>query len=265
MNGPGRYRFGGLRDFLIGARFVDGEGRLVRGGGKVVKNAAGFYLHHLLLGSLGRLGIFVELTFKVFPAPRARRSLAAHYPSLETALARLVELRGSSLEFDALDLEPDGRLTVRIAGEATALDARAATIAGVLDPDRQGLTQAVDDTTANRWWADARDCAWATQPLVKVAVTPSRTLALDARLADAGAERRYSAGGEVAWIGWPGDLNGLDALLLDLGLSGLAVLGPPVAAPILGVRPDEPFLSRVRQTLDPRETFSGTTPVAIDE
>ena len=63
LNGPGRYHYGGVRDFLIGAKFVDGEGRLVRGGGKVVKNAAGFYLHHLLLGSLGRLGVFVELTF----------------------------------------------------------------------------------------------------------------------------------------------------------------------------------------------------------
>ena len=71
LNGPGRYRYGGVRDFLLGGTFVDGEGRLVRGGGKVVKNAAGFYLHHLLLGSLGRLGIFVELTFKVFPR-RAR-------------------------------------------------------------------------------------------------------------------------------------------------------------------------------------------------
>jgi len=90
LNGPGRYHHGGVRDFLIGAKFVDGEGRLIRGGGKVVKNAAGFYLHHLLLGSLGRLGIFVELTFKVFPVPRAQRTLRVTCAGLGDALAALI-------------------------------------------------------------------------------------------------------------------------------------------------------------------------------
>ena len=51
MNGSCRYRFGGIRDFLIGARIVDGEGRLVASGGKVVKNAAGFLLHQAMVGS----------------------------------------------------------------------------------------------------------------------------------------------------------------------------------------------------------------------
>ena len=53
-SGPGRYRFGGVRDFVIGAAVVDGTGRLVRSGGQVVKNAAGFLLHHGLVGSAGR-------------------------------------------------------------------------------------------------------------------------------------------------------------------------------------------------------------------
>src|SRR6266851_2564262 len=55
LSGSGRYRFGGVRDFIIGVRFVDGQGQLVRGGGKVVKNAAGFDLPKLMVGSLGRL------------------------------------------------------------------------------------------------------------------------------------------------------------------------------------------------------------------
>ena len=49
LSGSGRYRYGGIRDFLLGVRFVDGQGRLVRGGGKVVKNAAGFDLPKLCL------------------------------------------------------------------------------------------------------------------------------------------------------------------------------------------------------------------------
>ena len=69
LSGPGRFRFGGLRDFLIGVQFVDGTGKLVRSGGKVVKNAAGFDLPKFMVGSLGRFGILTELSFKVFPAP----------------------------------------------------------------------------------------------------------------------------------------------------------------------------------------------------
>ncbi|MEM7385473.1 MAG: FAD-binding protein, partial [Verrucomicrobiota bacterium] len=68
-NGPGSFRFGGLRDFILGIRFVDGRGDLITGGGTVVKNAAGFDLPKFFAGSLGRFGILTELTFKVFPSP----------------------------------------------------------------------------------------------------------------------------------------------------------------------------------------------------
>ena len=67
LSGPGRFRFGGLRDFILGVRFVDGAGRLLRMGGKVVKNAAGFDLPKFFVGSLGRFGVLAEITFKVFP------------------------------------------------------------------------------------------------------------------------------------------------------------------------------------------------------
>ena len=82
----------------------------------------------------------------------------------------------------------------------------------------------------------------------------SRTRDLAAR---ATRDRRYGAGGEVAWVGWPGDWAALDRLLVEHGLSGVALIGPAPADPMLGVRPDDAFLSRVRQTIDPRGTFRG--------
>ena len=85
-SGPGRHRHGGVRDFIIGARFVDGTGALVGGGGRVVKNAAGFDLPQLMVGSMGRLGVLVEVAFKVFPAPPAWGTLAAEAPGLDAAL-----------------------------------------------------------------------------------------------------------------------------------------------------------------------------------
>src|SRR6188474_3320713 len=83
LSGPGRFRFGGLRDFILGVRFVDGLGRLLRMGGKVVKNAAGFDLPKFFVGSLGRFGVLTELTFKVFPRPAASRTLRLTVETVE--------------------------------------------------------------------------------------------------------------------------------------------------------------------------------------
>ena len=86
VSGSCRYRFGGIRDFLIGVRVVDGEGRVIRSGGKVVKNAAGFLLHQAMVGSCGRLGVVAELTFKVFPAPEAHATVRVDAGDLATSL-----------------------------------------------------------------------------------------------------------------------------------------------------------------------------------
>ncbi len=259
VNGPGRFRYGGVRDFLIGARFVDGEGRLLRTGGRVVKNAAGFHFHHLLLGSFGRLGVIVELTFKVFPAPKARTTLVARYGTVVEALDGLARLRAAALDLDALDLDGSGALAIRIAGEAAALPARAAGVSGLLTGGTGARPDAIAEmpgAEADRYWADARDCAWAGGTLARVALTPGRIPELEARLSADAVRRRYSAGGEVVWIDWPGEPSALDALLVPLGLSGMLVLGDGTRDPLLGVRPDAAFLARVRETLDPRHTFS---------
>ena len=71
LSGSRRYRYGGVRDFILGAKVVDGLGRAFRVGGKVVKNSAGFDLSKFLVGSLGAYAIMTELTFKVFPMCRA--------------------------------------------------------------------------------------------------------------------------------------------------------------------------------------------------
>ncbi len=127
LSGSGRYRYGGVRDFILGVRYVDGAGEVVRTGGKVVKNAAGFDISKLMVGSLGALGSLVELTFKVFPKPEAYATLRQSYASLDVALAALYRLTGSAMEIFALDLEPtpDGAiLWVRLGGLAAALPER---------------------------------------------------------------------------------------------------------------------------------------------
>lgn len=66
-NGPMRSGFGGLRDYCIGIHFVTGDGKIAKGGGKVVKNVAGYDLMKLMIGSMGTLGVITSANFKVFP------------------------------------------------------------------------------------------------------------------------------------------------------------------------------------------------------
>jgi glycolate oxidase FAD binding subunit len=264
LSGPLRYRYGGVRDFLLGARFVDGEGRLVRSGGKVVKNAAGFYLHHLLIGSLGRLGILVELTFKVFPKPEEYITVAASYSTLANALTALDRLRRSPFEPAAVELVPmDGgrsALYVRLGGTAAALPTRAAQLERHLDGQP---TERLEGATDDDFWRDARDLSWAAAgaAFVKVPTTLGCIAALDAALAKHDAVRRYGAGGDVAWIAWPGPLATLNILLDASRLAGLLIVDQadtrgPRGDVLLGARAGDAFLMRARHALDPNGRFT---------
>jgi glycolate oxidase FAD binding subunit len=91
-SGPLRLGYGTVRDWLIGLSVVDAQGRLIKGGGKVVKNVTGYDLPKLHIGALGTLGVIVEATFKVSPRPETARTLVAQATpasELATAAARL--------------------------------------------------------------------------------------------------------------------------------------------------------------------------------
>lgn len=257
--GPGRYRFGGVRDFLIGVRFVDGEGRLVRGGGKVVKNAAGFDFPKLMVGALGRLGVLVELSFKVFPRPAAYATLFASYPDLASALAAATRLSTSAFDLEALEIGFDGegapRLELRLGGPAEALPARLDRLRAFLGAEFRQLDG--DEDAAH--WHGLREMRWA--PLsgcvVKIPLTPARIPDLEAQLASTQASRRYSSGGNVAWLAWPEAVAGraqAEAILGALDLAGMQLAGAAGEA-LLGRQPDAIFLRRVKQALDPSGRF----------
>jgi glycolate oxidase FAD binding subunit len=253
--GPGSHRHGGVRDYILGVRMLDGTGRMVRGGGKVVKNAAGFDLPKLVVGSIGRLGVLVELTFKVFPRPSATRTLLADLATLDAALDAVTRIALGPLEVEAVELEPPGRLWLRLAGPPATLDARSARLAESLGV---ACTPLDGDGEAEAWRI-ARELAWRDPQaaLVKISVGRSQVAALDSVLAQAGAQRRYGA--RVAWVGWPGEqsLALLDVELGRLGLAGMVLLAPDHAehGPLLGRRDGGAFAARVRRALDPDDRF----------
>jgi len=94
--GPRQFRWGTLRDYVIGVRAIDGSGTAFSAGGRVVKNAAGYNLCRLLTGSLGTLGVIVQVTLMVKPMPQTSAFVACDVPDGDTAeklLAGLIHTR----------------------------------------------------------------------------------------------------------------------------------------------------------------------------
>ena len=96
-SGPRRFGYGTIREHLIGVKAVLSDGRLIKSGGKVVKNVAGYDLQKLFVGSHGSLGVIVEATFKVRPLPEVERFVQADCPSVEAAGALLDSVLDSAL------------------------------------------------------------------------------------------------------------------------------------------------------------------------
>ncbi|RPH72859.1 MAG: FAD-binding oxidoreductase, partial [Myxococcaceae bacterium] len=96
--GPRRTRYGSIRDLIIGISIVRADGTEARGGGKVVKNVAGFDVPKLMVGSLGTLGFIATVTFRLYPRPETERTVL--FPDLDADAVRRVvlALREAQLE-----------------------------------------------------------------------------------------------------------------------------------------------------------------------
>lgn len=263
LSGSGRYRYGGVRDFLIGVRFVDGQGRLVRGGGKVVKNAAGFDLPKLMVGSLGQFGIITEVSFKVFPQPAAYATLAVPYTDVQSAVAGMQRVVDTHFDVYALDLvvdiaadkAPTYQLLIRIGGLSNLLAQRVDQIRKIIGAQATNGEMLTADADAVLWTA-AREFTWAPAgaTLVKVATSIGKVAQLESALAAQGVARRYAVGGNLLWLAWPAPIPALDGWLTQQRVSGLAVRGE-CTKPLLGVQQGQAFAQRIKAALDPQQRF----------
>lgn len=252
LSGPGRFRYGGLRDFILCVRFVDGLGRILRLGGKVVKNAAGFDLPKFFVGSLGRFGVLGEITFKVFPRPADSLTLQLAFENHAAAAKALIEASVTRYELDALDLLPDGRsLLLRLAAPAAALEPMSREILA------RWPGKVVPSPEAAALWSSICEFQWAHPNgiLLKSAIAPSSLAFLESLSSLPDARVHVSSGGNVAYISLPSpaSVSALDQSLQSQNLRAVVLRGE---APLwLGAISEPAITAAVKNALDPDHRF----------
>ena len=147
LSGPARASVGSLRDYVLGVQIVNGKGELLTFGGQVMKNVAGYDVSRLMAGSLGTLGVIVQVSLKVLPVPPAEATLLFEL-SETSARQQLNRWGGQPLPLNA-SCWADGHLAVRLRGAQAAVAAAARSMGG----------QALAPERAERQWPALRDQA----------------------------------------------------------------------------------------------------------
>jgi glycolate oxidase FAD binding subunit len=134
-SGPRRYRYGTVRDLIIGITVVLADGTVAKAGGKVVKNVAGYDLAKLFTGSLGTLGVIAECNFRLHPRPEAARTVVVELPDASSAGEASQAILHAQIVPSAVELYWSGEtrlLTVFIESIASGVEAQAETTSHIL-------------------------------------------------------------------------------------------------------------------------------------
>ncbi len=254
LNGPCRLRFGGLRDFVIGCQFLDGTGKLIRAGGKVVKNAAGLDLPKFLVGSAGKFGLILEATFKVFPRPNCYHTMLSGVVEMAEAVTIIRKLLDTRIDFDAIEILEDRRVAVRWSGDD---DERCGRIRDQLAGSISSPVDFLSGPAEAKFWNNLANFVFVgkNELVVKVPITRRDIVGLDRRLEYVDMRRRYGVAGNVAMIFVPNEsrIGKVDEILRGLNLPGQVV--GDAEHNLIGSVGSMHFLKRIKAALDPANVF----------
>ncbi|ROO32402.1 glycolate oxidase subunit GlcE [Salinisphaera orenii] len=163
MSGPGRPFFGAARDLVLGTRIVNGRGEDLRFGGEVMKNVAGYDLSRLMAGAHGTLGVLLEISLKVLPAPRARATRVFEHDAA-TAIEQINAWQRKPWPITAAYWE-DGRTYLRLAGAQSSVDSAIRALGGEALTDDGTFWQSVREQTREFFEGD--------DPLWRLSVAPA--------------------------------------------------------------------------------------------
>jgi glycolate oxidase FAD binding subunit len=209
ISGPRRLWAGAARDSLIGVRFVNGAGEIIKSGGRVMKNVTGLDLVKLQAGAWGTLGVLTEVIFKVVPKPETVATLVLTGLEDAIAIAAMAEAVTSPFEITGAAHLPDGvggegaRTYLRIEGFAESVDYRAAELGKLLA--RHGKLMRLDGSVGVPVWSAIRDAAPLAEPrdaaIWRLSVKPSRAAEVVAAIrATRSARALYDWGGGLVWL-----------------------------------------------------------------
>ena len=157
LSGPRRQAVGSVRDFVLGTVLMDGKGETLHFGGQVMKNVAGYDVSRLLTGSLGTLGLILEVSLKVLPRPFAQHSLQFAM-SEQDALHQLNVWGGQPLPLSA-SCWVNGNLYVRLSGAQAAVDAAIAKMGGTDLPEAENFWDGVREQT-HTFFSEPQQALW---------------------------------------------------------------------------------------------------------
>lgn len=220
-SGPRRIQGGAARDYLLGVRFVDGAGQVIKNGGRVMKNVTGYDLVKLMAGSYGTLGVLSEVSLKVLPIPEAMATVSVAVPDLLSAVRAMSTALGSPYDVTGAAYDPGSGLAhIRLEGFAPSVRYRQEKLAGEL----AGLGEVENRPGSEHLWQDIRDVA-AFQgregDVWRISVKPSDAVKL-APMLEAEA-LQFDWGGGLIWA-LTSEGADLRARLMSAGLSGHATL-----------------------------------------
>ncbi|NBV59611.1 MAG: glycolate oxidase subunit GlcE [Rhodobacteraceae bacterium] len=201
VSGPRRVQVGACRDFLLGARFVDGAGRVLKNGGRVMKNVTGYDLVKLMAGSFGTLGVITEVSFKVLPIPETQVTLAFSGHDPARAVATMAAALSSPFEVSGAAWV-QGQTLLRLEGMERSVAYRVGALAQRLQPF--GQADHIQGTAANTLWQTIRDAGALVgcETLWRVSLKPSDAPAF---LAAVDPEQQLKCqidwGGGLIWLG----------------------------------------------------------------
>jgi len=252
LNGSCSLRFGGARDFVLGIKFIDGNGNHITAGGKVVKNAAGFDLPKFFVGCCGRFGILTELTMKVFPKSNSYLTLVFE-GTLNDHLNSIKRINSTPLEIEALDIF-EGDLWVRIGGGERTLATAKKRIEELVGIAAQHRDFDGNDSDEG-FWRESNRFGWLPDgDVLFKAPTHIRQLPKLMETIESIASRaRVSLGGQVVYFGVkPGNVSELLSSLSTQGFVAQAIRdSPSVIQPF----PWTPFARKIKTALDPQHRF----------
>ena len=270
LSGPRRVAWGATRDHVMGLRFVNGAGEVLRAGGRVLKNVTGLDMCKLLTGSHGTLGVITEVTLKVLPMAEATGSLllpgldaVRGVAALSAALGSPYGVSGAAwLPADAAARVPElagqGPVAlVRIEDFRMSVEYRLGRLHSDLAPHAAG--QVLDDATSQAAWRAIRDAvplrAESDDAVWRVSVRPSAGPGVLDAVQAAGARGYLDWGGGLVWVAGPAALH--DAVMAAAGHGTWMLLRAPepVRAAVRVVPPEAPAMAaitrRVKAALDP--------------